>query len=382
MSPLSRRPAISTALLGCSVLVASSIIVLAGCVSSKTTRPATAAPASAAAVTATPVPLVVFSTNAPVPAGQTLTVTEIVKRVAPSVVQISTEAVQFDFFNRPSPFQGVGTGEVIDAHGNILTNNHVIEGARKITVTFRDGRSVTAKLVGADADTDLAIIHVDNPGVPPIALGNSASMEVGDDVVAIGQALGLPGGPTVTSGIISALDRSIDASADQTYRHLIQTDAAINPGNSGGPLLNRRGEMIGINSAKIQTGEGVGFAIAVDNALPIVQELLAKGRIERGYMGVSTVSITAALANARGLAVNSGIGLAAVGAGTPAANAGLRANDILTAANGIALTKASDLDDVLLKNRSGTKVSFDVARGTTKLKVEVTLGTRPTAPAK
>lgn len=193
----------------------------------------------------------------------------------------------------------------------------------------------------------------------------------------MGHALGLPGGPTVTAGIISALGRSIDAGNDQVYRHLIQTDAAINPGNSGGPLLNRKGQMIGINSAKIASGEGVGFAIAIDAALPLVQELIAKGKIERGYLGVSTVTITPALAKSRGLSVSAGVGLVSVANDSPAGRAGLRANDILTGAEGKPLKNVADLDDLLLRFRSGSKVRFEVVRGGSPISVEVALGSRP-----
>lgn len=353
-------------------------LVAAGLLAACTVPSATVVPTPTSG-TASPAPTsaatVVLPTVAA--AGPTLSVAEIAKRIAPSVVQVLTEAVQFDFFNRPTPVQGVGTGEVLDANGNILTNNHVVEGERSITVTFRDGRSVAAKIIGADPDTDLAVIRVEGPAAPPIALGSSANLEVGEEVVAMGHALGLPGGPTVTAGIISALGRSIDAGNDQVYRHLIQTDAAINPGNSGGPLLNRKGQMIGINSAKIESGEGVGFAIAIDQALPLVQELIAKGKIERGYLGVSTVTITPALAKSRGLGVSTGVGLVSVANDSPAGRAGLRANDILVGAAGKPLRNVADLDDLLLHFRSGSTVRIEVVRAGSTVTVEVAVGSRP-----
>ena len=212
---------------------------------------------------------------------------DIVKKLRPSVVHIQTEAVRLDVFNRPIPVGGVGSGEVLDLQGHILTNNHVIAGAERILVTLSDGRGLEAVLVGGDSSIDLAVIKVEAEDLTPILIGSSSELEVGEQVVAMGHALDLPGGPTVTSGLVSALERSITVDERITIEHLIQTDAAINPGNSGGPLVNLDGEMVGVNTAKIQSGEGIGFAIAIDPAMPLIEELIADGRIGRGFLGVS-----------------------------------------------------------------------------------------------
>ena len=170
-----------------------------------------------------------------------LSTVEVVKALTPAVVQIVTEARAMDMFNQPVPSRGVGTGIILDERGHILTNNHVIAGAQRITVTLSNGESFPANQVGGDALTDVAVIHIDAVGVQPAMLGRSSDLQVGQEVIAIGHALGLAGGPTVSKGVVSALGRSIDTSPHNTMVDLIQTDAAINPGNSGGPLANTGG---------------------------------------------------------------------------------------------------------------------------------------------
>ncbi len=237
---------------------------------------------------------------------------EIIKALGPSVVHIQSEAVRLDQFNQPIPVRGVGTGEIIDEQGHILTNNHVIDGAKTILVTLSDGRALEAELIGGDAALDLAVLRIDAENLVPIPMGSSSTLQVGDSVIAIGHALNLPGGPTITGGWVSALNRTIDVSPTISMRNLIQTDAAINPGNSGGPLININGEMIGINTATLPSAEGIGFAIAIDSAMPQIEELIAVGKISRGFFGVSVVNITAALARNAGLPVTSGVGIVSV----------------------------------------------------------------------
>ena len=245
--------------------------------------------------------------------------------LSPSVVHIQTEAVSLDQFNRPVPVRGVGTGIIIDDKGHILTNNHVIAGAERILVTMIDGRAVGARLIGGDPALDLAVVKVPLEGLIPVRICDSNLLRVGEQVVAVGHALNLPGGPTVTSGLVSALDRSISFSETVSMQHLIQTDAAINPGNSGGALVNMDGELVGINTAKIQGGEGIGFAIAIGPAMPLVHELIAAGRIERGFLGVSGVNVTEALAINFDLPVTSGVGIASVAPESPADVSGTQA---------------------------------------------------------
>ena len=226
-----------------------------------------------------------------------LTTVDVVKILTPSVVHILTEISGMGSFNQAVPSQGVGTGIVLDKQGNILTNNHVIAGAQSITVTLNNGESFPAQLIGGDANTDLAVIRIEANNLQPATLGRSADLQVGEDVIAIGHALGLRGGPTVSKGVVSALGRSIDVNAQTTMVDLIQTDASINPGNSGGPLSNASGEVVGINSAGIPSSQNIGFAINIDDAQIVVAQLLEKGFVDRGFLGITLISLSPALAS-------------------------------------------------------------------------------------
>ena len=217
---------------------------------------------------------------------EALSTVEVVKILKPSVVQIVTEISAMGAVNQPAPSRGVGTGIIMDEEGHILTNNHVIRGAQSIMVTLNNGDSFPAELIGGDANTDTAVIKIDAGGLQPAILGRSADLEVGAEVIAIGHALGLPGGPTVSKGVVSALGRSIDVDPRITMVDLIQTDASINPGNSGGPLANARAEVIGINTAVIPGSQGIGFAINIDDAQFIAEQLLARGYVDRGFLGI------------------------------------------------------------------------------------------------
>ena len=301
----------------------------------------------------------------------------IIKALRPSVVHIQTEAVQLNQFNQPVPVGGVGTGEIIDEQGHILTNNHVIDGAETILVTLSDGRALEAELIGGDATLDLAVLRIDAEGLVPIPIGKSSALQVGDAVVVMGHALNLPGGPTITGGWVSALNRSIDISRTITMRNLIQTDAAINPGNSGGALINVDGELVGIPTAKLPAGEGIGFAIAIDPAMPQIEELIANGRIDRGFFGVSGVNISEALARNVGLPVTFGVGIVSVAPGSPAEQAGLRERDIIVGLAGKAVNNTAELDGILIQYRSEQTVAVDFYRGDEKQTVNVTLDERP-----
>ena len=302
---------------------------------------------------------------------------EIIKALRPSVVHIQTEGVQLDQFNRAVPVGGVGTGEIIDDQGHVLTNNHVVDGAETILVTLSDGRAFEAELIGGDATLDLAVLFIDAEGLVPVPIGKSSALQVGDAVVVIGHALNLPGGPTITGGWVSALDRSIMVSQTITMRNLIQTDAAINPGNSGGILINVDGEMVGIPTAKIPTGEGIGFAIAIDPAMPQIKELIANGRIDRGFFGVSGINISEALARNVGLPVTFGVGIASIAPDSPADRAGLRVRDIIVGMSGMVVRDTAELDGILIQYRLGESVALDFYRDDEKLTVNVTLGERP-----
>ena len=343
---------------------------------------ATVAPTSVAAAQATAVASPATSPVASALGRQALSVPELVKRVRLSVVHIATEAIAIDVFGGTAPSEGVGTGFIIGSDGTIVTNNHVVSGARRVVVTLFDGRTYEAEIVGLDAQTDLAVLRIPENGLEPVALGSSTALEVGESVIAIGHALDLPGGPTVTTGVVSAKDRALTdvGTAGLTLSELIQTDASINPGNSGGPLVNLYGEVVGISSAAAGSAQGIGFAIAIDAARPVIETLIAEGRIERGFLGVQAATITRSIARQNRLPVEAGIYLVGVVPNSPAEMAGLLPNDILVAINDEPVLDAGALSRVLAKYPPGTEVTVSVLRAgePEPLALEVTLGTKPT----
>ncbi len=309
----------------------------------------------------------------------TLYASAVVKKLTPSVVHVLSEAATLDVFGQVTPTRGVGTGIIIDEEGHIVTNNHVItvdgdQPARSITVTLSDGRQFRAEIVGRDTPTDLAVLQIDADGLAPAQMGSSAALDVGDDVLAIGNALDLPGGPTVTKGVVSALGRLIQEES-VTIPDAIQTDASINPGNSGGPLVNARGEVVGITTAVIRgQAEGIGLAISIDSARPIVEELIEKGRVDRGFLGVSIVEITPSLADNFGLAVDHGVGLRSVQPGSPASAAGLRTGDVIVEIAGEEINNSGELFKALAEHRAGETVEMGFYRDGVLQSTEVTLG--------
>ena len=314
----------------------------------------------------------------------------VLAKTEPAVVSIETDGfVRQDGFFGPtvSRVRGAGTGMVLTSDGEILTNNHVIEGAQKITVTFTGQKTPRdADLVGADPVNDIAIVKVRNAsGLKTVALGNSSQLEVGDDVIAIGNALALVGGNTVTRGIVSALDRSID-DPQENLSHLIQTDAAINAGNSGGPLVNAKGEVVGMNTVVIRgdgsgaTVESIGFAIAIDSIKPLVDRLRS-GAPSQGapFIGVATVSLTPDLKSQLSVPVDKGAVVQDVTPGSPAENAGLQVGDVVTSFNGKAIATSNDLVTAVRATQPGDKVSFSFYRGGNKRDATLTVGTRAVA---
>jgi serine protease Do len=319
--------------------------------------------------------------------GGALDVQGVLAKAEPAVVSIETDGfVRQDGFFGPtvSRVRGAGTGMVISPDGEILTNNHVIEGAQKITVTFTGDKAARdADLVGADAVNDVAIIKVRNAsGLKTVTLGNSSGLEVGDDVIAIGNALALVGGNTVTRGIVSALNRSID-DPSENLSHLIQTDAAINAGNSGGPLVNAKGEVVGMNTVVIRgdgsgaTVESIGFAIAIDSIKPLI-ERLRSGAPSAGapFIGVASVSLTPELKTQLGVPVDKGAVVQDVTAGSPAENAGLQVGDVVVDFHGKSIASSSDLVSAVRATQPGDKVSFTYYRGDTKHDGTMTIGSR------
>jgi S1-C subfamily serine protease len=295
--------------------------------------------------------------------GTGLSTPEVVDRLRPSVVHIATEAARIGLFSRAQVARGVGTGFVLDLQGHILTNNHVIEGAQRIIVTLTDGRVLVAEVVGRDRPTDLAVLRVEASNLIPVVLGDSDALQVGSDVVAIGHALDLKGGPTVSKGVVSALERTIQVDERTMIAGLIQTDAAINPGNSGGPLVNGRGEVIGISTAIIAEGRGIGFAISINDAMMVIEQLITNGSVERAFMGIVHVNVTASIARNIGLPVDQGLALIRVLPGFPAAEAGLRENDIIVGLGGEEIGSTAQLYQFLATHKPGETVSVTYYRG-------------------
>jgi S1-C subfamily serine protease len=292
------------------------------------------------------------------------------------VVAINTKSfLRSDVFGI-QPSQGAGTGMVLTSDGLVLTNNHVISGASTIKVRFADGKVADASVVGSSAAADVAVVKVQGmSGLPTVALGNSGRLVVGDDVVAIGNALALPGGPTVTEGIVSATGRSIDA-GDEHLDGVIQTDAAINPGNSGGPLVNSEGEVIGMNTAVAGEGQNIGFAIAIDTIKPLISQLKTGTTIAQAFLGVSTETVDEALAQQFGLGTDHGALVADVSPGSPAENAGLRQGDVIVKVDGKDINTNDELVAAVRRHKPGDKVTLTVERNRQSRTIDVTLGSR------
>lgn len=305
--------------------------------------------------------------------GKSLSVAEVASLASDSVVEITTESVANDMFMRQYVTEGAGSGVIISADGYIATNNHVIEGASKITVRLTDGKEYEAKLIGTDAQTDVAVIKVEGATLQPATLGDSDTIGVGDTAIAIGNPLGELGG-TVTNGIISALDRQI-VLENQTMT-LLQTNAAINPGNSGGGLFNDQGELIGLVVAKSSGSnvEGLGFAIPVNVVKDVVESIINVGYVQgRPVLGISVVNVDSSqLAYQYG--VNQlGVYVAGLTEGTKAEASGLKVGDCLIAVNDTQISSTSDLTQILQSHEVGDKVKVMVSRNGKMLTVEVEL---------
>ena len=306
-----------------------------------------------------------------------LSTVDVVRRLTPSVVHVLTIPPDMGQENPASPGVGVGTGIILQSDGYVLTNNHLINGAESIVITLHNGESYPGRLVGGDMNPDVAVVKIEADGLQPARPGNVASLEVGQDVIAIGHALALPGGPTVSKGVISALGRSIDAGIQDTFVDLIQTDASINPGNSGGPLVNARGEVVGVNTASINGGQGINFAINIDDAMTVSRQLIERGFVERGFLGISPLNLTPVIATQMGIPVQQGIVIARVAEGSDAQAAGLRGGDVIVAMNNLPIRNTGDLSKFLLDNAPGERISVRLFRGGTELETQAILGHVP-----
>src|SRR5262249_15199755 len=316
------------------------------------------------------------------------------RQAAPAVANVLTKATEYDFFMDPVPVEGAGSGFIIDPKGYILTNNHVVEGGQSIEVVLGDRSRYPAKFIGADPRNDVALIKIEPKAKPLVALplGDSGSLQVGQKVLAIGNPFGFQS--TLTTGVVSALGRTVQTSESTFIDEAIQTDAAINRGNSGGPLINSRGEVIGINSAIFTptgTTAGIGFAIPINTAKRIANDLITEGRVHLAYLGIRTFPVSGYLAEALDLPVQDGLLVQAAVQGGPAAAAGIRGGDrvaqagmqriaiggdVIVAVDGTKVASPMDLNIVLNRKRPGDTVTLTVYRGGKKMDVPVKLGER------
>ena len=342
--------------------------------------------------------------------GSALTVNQIFRRAAPGVVQVTATQVVTapsvdPFFGLPFPSrqqaQALGSGFVIDKAGHIVTNYHVVEGAKSVDVSFSNNESRTAKIVGVDPSTDIAVLQVDAHAraLTPLPLGNSDAVHVGDSVVAIGNPFGYD--RTVTAGIVSALQRVIQAPNSYSIDHVIQTDAALNKGNSGGPLLDAAGEVIGVNS-QISTGDsgsggnvGIGFAVPINTVKTVAAQLISSGHVDHAYLGITAQPVTATAAKLFHLPVAHGLLVASVQPGSGAAKAGLHAakqsatlagetyplgGDLIASMDGAPLYTIDQLRDAIGNKQPGDAVKLGVYRGSDQRTVTVKLGRQPISP--
>ena len=323
----------------------------------------------------------------------------VVNSVKSGVVEITNEQTSVSQMEQPIPV-GTGSGFIYDDQGHILTNNHVVEGAQSLVVTLPDGRTFKdkdVKVVGTDPQTDLAVLQITGSNLPTVKLGNSSEMQVGQWVVAVGYALALEGQPTVTSGVVSAVDRTVQEPGNDSGNpfqqqqagpflfDVIQTDAAINPGNSGGPLVNLNGEVIGINTLEAGSAEpgvqaqGIGFAIAIDTAKKIANEIVTTGHATHPFVGVNYLALSPAAAAQLDITATQGALIESVVNGSPAESAGLQKGDVVTKIDGTELKTESAFAEIIDSHEPGDVVSLTVERNGQEMTIKVTLGTRPSS---
>src|SRR5579872_7242621 len=306
-----------------------------------------------------------------------------------SVVNVTSKAVAFDFFYGLVPQEGQGSGFIIDKDGHVLTNYHVIADARQVEVTLHNRKKYRATIVGVDRSHDLAVVQIKAPDLTPMVLGDSGNLQVGQKVYAIGNPFGLSG--TLTRGIVSSI-RQVQEPDGMKIEDAIQTDASINPGNSGGPLLNMRGDVIGINTmiaSNVGQSAGIGFAIPINTAKAVINDLLTSGRLRRPALGVSTIPIDPQLADQMGLAADYGLLILQVVPGGAAENAGLRGGteraflgntpimiggDLIVAIDGKKVEDQQELAQIMNNHHAGDTVRVTIYRGKKKIDVDVTLG--------
>ena len=320
-----------------------------------------------------------------------------IEKVSKNVVNIASVRMVTDELLRIFPIEGVGSGIAIDNQGHILTNYHVVDHARRLKVTLYDGRTFNAKVIGSDKLTDLAVLKIEhdsnnssnnnnnnnnnNPdnkaidSLPSAELGDSDNLKVGQIVIAVGNPFGLTGGPTVTTGIISSLNRNIEF--EDGVLELVQTDAAINPGNSGGPLVNTNGEVIAINTAKIPYAHGIGFAVPVNTAKTILQQLIKNGKVTRPWLGITTIKITSRIARYYRLPTNEGALVVKVEEYSPASDSGIRPGDIIEEIDEKRIEEITELSSRIKHKNVNEQTLLSVNRYGRRFTISVTLENQP-----
>ncbi len=300
-------------------------------------------------------------------------VVRVAKTVGPAVVGITNKAVARDFFNRTVETEGVGSGVIFRKEGYIVTNNHVIAGAKELIVSLADGNTINGELVGADEVTDIAVVKVDSKDLPVAKFGNSDDVMVGEPAIAIGNPMGLEFAGSVTVGVISALNRTLEIN-DRRVK-LLQTDAAISPGNSGGALCNADGEIIGINSAKLATNgvEGMGFAIPINTVQTIIDELMQKGYVARPYLGVTIFDKQTAARYGYTLSIDKGVYVFQVAIGSPADKVGLQRGDIILSIDNKEVNSVTEVRNDIAARKIGDKVKIRFDRDGRESNVDIVL---------
>jgi S1-C subfamily serine protease len=288
---------------------------------------------------------------------------ETIEKISPSVVNINTLRLVHDYYMNIVPLRGMGSGVIFDTDGHIMTNNHIVEASEKIEVTLFDGRKYDGKLVGTDRLSDIAVVKVEGENLPPAPLGDSSTLKVGQMAIAIGNPFGFfLQGPTVTVGVISAMHRTIRAEQG-VFENLLQTDAHINPGNSGGPLVNVKGEVIGINSANIPFAQGIGFSIPISTAKRIADELIAHGKVIRPWLGILGVGVNEQIAQYYRLPSDRGILVTRVFENSPASQAGIAPGDMIIEADHKDVKDMGELTKELRSKKVGDDMSITIQRG-------------------
>jgi serine protease Do len=316
-----------------------------------------------------------------------------IEKVSKNVVNIASVRMVTDELLRIFPIEGVGSGIAIDNLGHILTNYHVVDHARRLKVTLYDGRTFNAKIIGTDKLTDLAVLKIEHDSnnsssntnnnsdnkaidsIPSAELGDSDNLKVGQIVIAVGNPFGLTGGPTVTTGIISSLNRNIEF--EDGVLELVQTDAAINPGNSGGPLVNTNGEVIAINTAKIPYAHGIGFAVPVNTAKTILQQLIENGKVNRPWLGITTIKINNRIARYYRLPTNEGALVVKVEEYSPASDSGIRPGDIIEEIDEKRIEEITELSSRIKHKNVNEQTLLSVNRYGRRFTISVTLENQP-----